>query len=254
MKISIITVVLNGAMTIERNLDSIAEQRTCHADLEHIVIDGRSTDGTLEILQKWRNQIEILISESDAGLYDAMNKGIRLATGDIVGILNADDYYANRHVLRDVSTIFQSSDVDAVFGDLEYFNPSQPSISTRLYRSAHFTPEKLPRGLMPAHPTLFLRKSVYDRFGLFKPEYKIAGDFDFIARIFKSSELRYVYVPQTLIRMQTGGISTKGIRSTFLLNKEILRSCQENQIPTNFLKLLLRYPKKIFEYFPIRQS
>jgi hypothetical protein len=134
-----------------------------------------------------------------------------------------------------------------------HFNPTQVTIPIRLYRSAGFTPEKLSSGLMPAHPTLFLMKSVYDRFGLFKPEYKIAGDFDFIARIFKSNELRYVYVPQTLIRMQTGGISTKGIRNTFLLNKEILRSCQENQIPTNFLKLLLRYPKKILEYFPIRQ-
>jgi glycosyltransferase involved in cell wall biosynthesis len=248
MKISIITVVLNGVTTIERTLDSIADQRTYHADIEHILIDGGSTDGTLELLHQRRNQIEILMSEPDNGLYDAMNKGIRLATGDIIGILNADDHYANRQVLSDVNQIFQSQDVDAVFGDLEYFNPKHHTVATRLYRSAHFKPEKLSRGLMPAHPTLFLRKSVYDRFGLFKPEYKIAGDFDFIARIFKNGDLKYTYVPRILIRMQSGGVSTRGLKSTILLNKEILRSCHENQIPTNFFKLLLRYPKKLLEY------
>lgn len=248
MKISIITVVLNGAATIERNLDSIADQRTCHIEIEHILIDGGSTDGTLELIQQRRNQIEVLISEPDNGLYDAMNKGIRLARGDIIGILNADDYYANSQVLNEVSQIFQSQDVDAVFGDLEYFNQRSQITPTRLYRSAHFKPEKLSRGLMPAHPTLFLRKSVYDRFGLFKPEYKIAGDFDFIARIFKDGALKYEYVPRILTRMQSGGVSTRGIKSTILLNKEILRSCQENQIPTNFFKLLLRYPRKFLEY------
>jgi glycosyltransferase involved in cell wall biosynthesis len=248
MKISIITVVLNGARTIERNLDSIARQRNGRIEIEHILIDGGSTDGTLEILHQRRQQIEILVSEPDNGLYDAMNKGIRLATGDIIGMLNADDLYANHHVLDDISQIFQSQDVDAVFGDLEYFNPTQVTIPIRLYRSAGFTPEKLSSGLMPAHPTLFLMKSVYDRFGLFKPEYKIAGDFDFIARIFKNGDLRYAYVPRVLTRMQIGGVSTRGIKSTFLLNKEILRSCKENHISSNVLKLLLRYPKKFLEY------
>jgi glycosyltransferase involved in cell wall biosynthesis len=248
MKISIITVVLNGAKTIERNLDSIASQRNGHIEIEHILIDGGSTDGTLEILHERQNEIEILVSEPDKGLYDAMNKGIRLATGDIIGMLNADDLYADHHVLNDVGQIFQSQKVDAVFGDLEYFNPRELTASVRLYRSAGFTPEKLSRGLMPAHPTLFLRKSVYDRFGLFKPDYKIAGDFDFVARIFKNGDLKYVYVPHVLTRMQIGGISTRGIKNTFLLNKEILRSCKENHIPSNFLKLLLRYPQKFLEY------
>jgi glycosyltransferase involved in cell wall biosynthesis len=248
MKISIITVVLNGVKTIERNLDSIASQRDGHLEIEHIIIDGGSTDGTLKILHQRRNEIEILVSEPDNGLYDAMNKGIRLATGDIIGMLNADDLYANNLVLDDVSRIFQSQDVDAVFGDLEYFNPKDFTTPIRLYRSAGFTPAKLSNGLIPAHPTLFLRKSVYEQFGLFKPEYKIAGDFDFIARIFKNGELRYVYVRRVLTRMQIGGISTRGIRSTYLLNKEILRSCQENQISTNIFKIFLRYPKKILEY------
>lgn len=248
MKISIITVVLNGAQTIARNLDSIASQRHPDFEIEHIVIDGVSTDGTFDILSRHRDQIQVLVSEPDNGLYDAMNKGIRLATGDIIGILNADDYYANAKVLRDVHRIFQDQSIDAVFGDLEYFDPRQIGISTRLYRSCDFHPSKLSRGLMPAHPTLFLRKSIYDRFGLFKTNYKIAGDFDFVARIFKEGDLKYVYVPHVFTRMQNGGVSTQGIRSTLLLNKEIFCSCRENHISTNIFKLLSRYPSKLLEY------
>ena len=248
MKISIITVVLNGVHTIARNLDSIASQRNPHVEIEHIVIDGGSTDGTLEFLRRHQDQIEILVCEPDEGLYDAMNKGIRLATGDIIGILNADDYYANYHVLSDIDQIFTSKKVDAVFGDLEYFHQRREFIPIRRYRSSHFQPSKLSKGLMPAHPTLFLRKSVYERFGLFKPEYKIAGDFDFVARIFKDGLLKYIYVPRILTRMQSGGMSTKGFKNTILLNKEILRSCRENKIPTNYLKLLSRYPQKFLEY------
>jgi len=248
MKISIITVVLNGVHTIARNLESIASQRNLHRDIEHIVIDGGSSDGTLEFLRQHQDQIQILVSEPDNGLYDAMNKGIRLATGDIIGILNADDYYANYHVLSDIDQIFTSMKVDAVFGDLEYFHQRREFIPIRRYRSSHFHPSKLSKGLMPAHPTLFLRKSVYERFGLFKPEYKIAGDFDFVARIFKDGLLKYIYVPRILTRMQSGGVSTRGLKSTILLNQEILSSCCENGISTNLFKILSRYPKKFLEY------
>ena len=249
MKISIITVVLNGMHSIARTLESIASQRSLHLEIEHIVIDGGSTDGTLELLHKHQDQIEILVSEPDKGLYDAMNKGIRLASGDIIGILNADDHYANDHVLSDIHQIFESEQVDAVYGDLEYFDPRQMAVTTRLYRSCNFHPSKLSKGLMPAHPTLFLRKSVYEQFGLFKPKYKIAGDFDFIARIFKDGLLRCVYVPRILTRMQSGGVSTRSLKNTILLNKEILRSCRENGISTNVFKLLSRYPQKFLERF-----
>jgi glycosyltransferase involved in cell wall biosynthesis len=248
MLISIITVSLNAAPTIARTLISVSKQS--HLDIEYIVVDGNSSDGTLAIIQdfaKSHSNIR-LISESDKGIYDAMNRGIKLATGDVIGIINADDYYADQNVISDIGKLFQAQDLDAVFGDLEYFDAGNEAHITRVYRSKGFHHKKLSRGIMPAHPTLFLRKSVYDRFGLFKPEYKIAGDFDFIARIFKNGDLKYAYLPRILTRMQSGGVSTRGIKSTILLNKEILRSCQENQIPTNFFKLLLRYPQKLLEY------
>lgn len=248
MKISIITVVLNGIDTIARNLESIASQRNLHPEIEHIVIDGGSTDGTLEFLLQHQDQIQILVSEPDNGLYDAMNKGIRLASGDIIGILNADDCYADDCILSNIHDIFEINNVEAVFGDLEYFKPKRPNIRTRLYRSCHFLPSRLAKGLMPAHPTLFLRRTVYDQHGLFKAEYKIAGDFDFIARIFKDDLLNYIYLPKILTRMQTGGVSTRGLKNTILLNQEILRSCRENGISTNFFKLLSRYPRKFLEY------
>lgn len=247
MKISIITVVFNGAKTIERAVKSIHSQK--NVMIEHIVIDGASTDETLQILGRHQNSIAALISEPDQGIYDAINKGIKLATGDIIGILNADDYYANDYVLSDVVKCFEAKNIDAVFGDVEYFDAENQAKSTRIYRSSGFHPKSLFRGIMPAHPALFLRKSVYERFGLFNSKYKIAGDFDLVARIFKANDLSYAYMPQTMTRMQNGGISTSGLRSTILLNQEIRQSCRENHIPTSYLRLLSRYPKKLLEYF-----
>jgi glycosyltransferase involved in cell wall biosynthesis len=246
MKISIITVVFNGEKTIARAVESIYTQRG--VEVEHIVIDGASSDGTLAVLRRFQKNIAVLISEPDQGIYDAMNKGIKLATGEIIGILNADDCYANQYVLNQVCNQFESQNVEAVFGDVDYFDADNQARVTRVYRSSVFHPKKLARGVMPAHPALFLRRGVYERYGLFNIGFKIAGDFDFIARIFKSGELRYVYIPSTLTRMQNGGISTQGLRSTIILNREILRSCLENQIPSSYIKLLSRYPKKVLEY------
>jgi glycosyltransferase involved in cell wall biosynthesis len=246
MKISIITVVFNGEKTIARAVESIYAQRG--VEVEHIVIDGASSDGTLAVLRRFQKNIAVLISEPDQGIYDAMNKGIKLATGEIIGILNADDCYANQDVLNQVCNQFESQNVEAVFGDVDYFDADNQARVTRVYRSSVFHPKKLARGVMPAHPALFLRREVYERYGLFNIGFKIAGDFDFIARIFKSGELRYVYIPSTLTRMQNGGISTQGLRSTIILNREILRSCLENQIPSSYIKILSRYPKKVLEY------
>lgn len=246
MKISIITVVFNGEKTIARAVESIYSQRG--VEIEHIVIDGASTDGTLSVLKQFQDNIALLISEPDQGIYDAMNKGIKLATGEIIGILNADDYYVNQSILHQVCDEFKSHNVEAVFGDVEYFDAENQARVTRVYRSSVFHPKKLARGVMPAHPALFLRREVYDRYGLFNIGFKIAGDFDLIARIFKSGDLRYSYIPGTLTRMQNGGISTQGLRSTILLNQEILQSCQDNQISSGYIKLLSRYPRKFLEY------
>lgn len=247
MKISIITVVFNGEATIARAMESVLSQK--NVEIEYIVIDGQSNDKTLEVIALYEKQVTHLISEKDEGIYDAMNKGIKLATGDVIGFLNADDFYTNSLVLAEVMTEFVDPMVEAVYGDLEYFRASRPTKVVRTYRSNQFHPAQLKRGLMPAHPTLFLRKNVYERFGLFDSSYKIAGDFEFIVRIFKDESLGFRYIPQKMVRMQMGGISTMGLSSTILLLNENIRACCNNGISTNYLFLLSRYPRKLLEYF-----
>ena len=247
MKISIITVVFDGEATIARAIESALAQK--NVEIEYIVIDGASQDKTLEVIAPYRTKLSHLLSEKDTGIYDAMNKGIKLATGDVIGFLNADDFYTNSLVLAEVMTEFVDPTVDAVYGDLEYFRASRPTKVVRTYRSNQFRPAQLKRGLMPAHPTLFLRKNVYERFGLFDSSYKIAGDFEFIVRIFKDESLGYRYIPQKMVRMQMGGISTIGLSSTILLLDENIRACHNNGISTNYLFLLSRYPRKLLEYF-----
>ena len=247
MKITIITVCLNSSKTIGRALRSVGSQT--YKSIEHIVIDGGSKDNTLDIISSDGPHVFKLISESDHGIYDAMNKGIMHATGDIVGFLNADDYYANSRVLEEVSKIMLSENLDALYGDVEFFRPNSPDKILRKYKSARFSPKKLEWGWMPAHPSLFLRKTIFDVNGKFREDFQISGDFEYVARIFMHTNICYRYHPKTLVRMQIGGASTSGWRSAVLINREILLACRINGIKTNLFKLLLRYPIKILEYF-----
>jgi glycosyltransferase involved in cell wall biosynthesis len=247
MKISIITVAFNAASTIVDTLQSIALQT--HAEIEHIVVDGASTDGTQDIVDRYGSYIARFVSEPDKGIYDAMNKGLGLATGEIIGFLNADDVYADEEVLERVTLIMDRNDLDAVFGDAEFVNPANPARTLRRYRSERFLPERIAWGWMPAHPSLFLRRRVYERFGNFKIDYHIAGDFELVARIFHGGKLKFQYVPEVWVRMRSGGVSTSGWRNTLLLNREVLRACRENGIPTSSLKILSKYPVKLLEFF-----
>lgn len=247
MKISIVTVVFNGEATIARTIESVLSQK--NVEVEYIVIDGQSKDGTIEKIAPYHGNITHFISEKDDGIYDAMNKGIGLATGDVIGLLNADDFYAYPEVLSEVMAQFSNPQVDAVYGDLEYFKSSDPTSVIRTYRSHKFSPINLRRGLMPAHPTLFLRKRVYERFGLFDSSYKIAGDFEFVARIFSSGLLNSCYIAKKMVKMQIGGISTRGLSSTLWLLSENMRACNKNNISTNYFYLISRYPIKLLEFF-----
>ncbi len=247
MKISVITVCFNSAQTIESTLRSVANQ--ADAEVEHIVVDGASTDNTATILQGHLHQLARVISEPDCGIYDAMNKGVRVATGDVIGFLNADDVYAHQNVLATVAEIMEREHLDALFGDVEFFRPGSQIRTLRHYSSARFRPDRIAWGWMPAHPALFVRREVFHQVGLFRADYRIAGDFEFVARAFGKNRLRYRHLPQVLVRMRTGGISTGGWRNTLLLNREVLRACRENSIPTNMLKILSKYPAKLLEYF-----
>lgn len=244
-KVSIITVVWNNKETIKDAIDSVLNQT--YENIEYIIIDGGSTDGTVEIVNSYGNKISQFLSERDKGLYDAMNKGIKLATGDVIGILNSDDFYLNNTVIEDVVAEFQKNDVGAVFGDLVYVRPSDLNRIVRKYSSKKFNPKKFAYGWMPAHPTFFLLKTYYDKYGLYKTDYKIAADFELLIRMLYLYKVPYNYIPKTFIKMRLGGISTNSLKSNIILNREILRACKENGIKTNIFKIYSKYPKKLLE-------
>ena len=246
VRISVITVAYNRASTIADTLKSVAAQT--YPDVEHIVVDGASMDGTLEVIKQHGQHVARVISEADHGIYDAMNKGVKASTGAIIGFLNADDYYAHDHVLEKVAHAITRESLDAVFGDVAFFKPEQPQQLVRRYSSRHFRPDRVSWGWMPAHLGLFVGREVFDRVGPFRTDYRIAGDFEWVARAFRPGALRYRYLSEILVHMCTGGISTGGWRNTLMLNREVMRACRENGISTNWVKLLSKYPFKLLEY------
>lgn len=245
MKVSLITVCFNSVKTLEATIQSVAGQT--YPDIEHIVVDGGSTDGTLDVIAHYRNDLSKVVSEPDHGIYDAMNKGVALATGEVIGFLNADDMYAHSDVIARVAKIMQRSELDALYGDVAFFRPEEPQKTVRRYRSSHFRPSRIAWGWMPAHPALFLHCRVFENVGAFRTDYRIAGDFELVARAFHSGELRYQYLPEVLVHMRIGGVSTGGWRNTVLLNREVIRACRENGIYTNYLMVLSKYPLKLME-------
>ena len=251
MKFSIVTVCYNSAATIQRTLQSVAHQQ--HPNIEHILIDGASQDGTLAAIREFGPHVSVLISEPDRGIYDAMNKGLQVASGDVICFLNADDHYTSAQTISRVDALMKMHRLDAVLGDVAYFNESAPDQVVRRYRSDRFTPERLAWGWMPAHPALFLRREVFTRVGNFKTDYRIAGDFEFVVRAFLGKPaLRYRHIPEALVAMQNGGISTGGLRAKILLNREVLRACQENGVRTNIFKILAKYPAKLLDVLTSR--
>lgn len=244
--ISVITVCYNSAATLGRALQSVADQDWTR--VEHIVIDGASRDGTGGIIEQFRSRLAHVLSEPDEGIYDAMNKGLDRASGDIVCFLNADDQYASNSVLSRVATLMYQHHLDALMGDVGFFHEANPLRMVRRYRSNHFTPGRLAWGWMPAHPALFLSRAVVQRVGRFKTDYRIAGDYEFIVRAFHGHEVRYRHLPEVLVNMQTGGASTRGFSAKLRLNREVLRACRENGLQTNIVKILSKYPAKILEF------
>lgn len=240
MKITVITVCLNAVKTIASTLKSVADQT--HPDIEHIIIDGGSTDGTVESINK-HSKSSVLISEPDDGLYDAMNKGLSLATGDIIGFLNSDDVFANNSVLTVVAE--NIADNNAVFADIQFYRDNDFMIPFRLYSSASFSPASLARGMMPAHPSLYVRRDIYKKVGSYNTAYKIAADFDMIIRIFNSEDFRWKYLPSVFVNMRMGGASNSSLKNIILLNQESLMSCRDNGINSNWLKILSKYPPKL---------
>lgn len=247
MKVSLITVSFNSATTIRDTIESIRAQD--YHDIEYIVVDGASTDGTVEIIKSFGTEVDRWISEPDQGIYDAMNKAIRLASGEVVGILNSDDFYSSTSIISQVMAAFNDPTIDAVFGDLVFVDPNNLKKVVRKYSSAKWQPEKFAKGFMPAHPTFFVRRKYYEQIGLFKTDYKIAADYELLIRFLYVHKLKYKYLPLNMVTMRRGGVSSNGIRSNIILNDEIIRGCRENGIPTSVFKVYPKYFTKLFELF-----
>ena len=246
MKISILTAVFNSSKTIERAINSIKNQT--YKNIELIIIDGCSNDGSIEIIENLIDKNDIFISESDDGIYDALNKGINIASGQIIGFLHADDLYADSDVISRVLKVFNEHKCDIVYGDASYFSPDKISKTVRKYKSDQLTKKNLAWGKMPVHPSIFIKKIIYDKHGYFKTKFKIAGDYDFLCRIINDKSISSSYISSNFVLMQQGGISTtRTIKNTILLNKEVYTAIKENNIYTNIFMLLSRYISKILQ-------
>jgi glycosyltransferase involved in cell wall biosynthesis len=232
MKISIITVVWNNVKTIKDTIDSVLSQT--YKNIDYIVIDGGSTDGTLSLLESRRDQLSALVSEPDEGIYDAMNKGIKLAKGDVIGFLNSDDFYLNDKVISKVASEFERDIfLDASYANLVYVDQTNTSKIIRYFKTGEFKQGLFLKGWCPAHPTFFVRKSVYERNGNFDLNYHFASDVELMMRFLEIHKIKSLYIPEVMVKMRMGGVSNRNLKNIWLANKEIINSFHKNGLQVN---------------------
>lgn len=236
MKISIITVAFNAARTLADTLHSVASQT--HPEIEHIVVDGASTDGTLDIVARHGGHIARLVSEPDRGIYDAMNKGIGLATGEVIGFINSDDFYADDTALSHVAEAFSDPAIDACFADLVYVDQHNPSRIVRYWKSCSYRSGLFKHGWVPPHPTFFVRRSVYERLGGFNIGFRLAADMELMVRFLAVHKIHSVYVPRTLIKMRMGGETNRSFSNVIHQNQEIMAALKQHGLQASWLWFL----------------
>lgn len=236
LRISVITAVFNGARTIAEAVESVRDQ--LQADVEHVVMDAGSTDGTIEILESYRSSIAHLSSEPDKGIYDGLNKGIRRATGDVIGFMHSDDMFASRSALQRVARAFEDPAVDAVYGDLLYVHRSDPSRVIRYWKAGGYQRARLLHGWMPPHPTFYVRRGVYERFGDFDTRFRISADYENMLRILWGGHANAAYIPEVQVRMRAGGVSNRSLLNLVKKSCEDFVALRQNGIsPTHALML-----------------
>jgi glycosyltransferase involved in cell wall biosynthesis len=248
VKVSIITATYNSAQTLGDAMKSVLDQT--YSDIEYIIVDGASSDGTQDVVRQYESQFAGRLkwmSEKDRGIYDAMNKGIRMATGDVIGILNSDDYFTSNDVVQRIVSTFDNK-TDAIYGDIHFIHDGQPDKCVRYYSSKHFRPLWLRFGFMPAHPSFYCRREVFDKAGLYKIDYAIGSDFEMMVRLFMKHRINARYLNMDFVTMRTGGASTRNVKSRMQLIKEDVRGCRENGIYTNALMISMKFLYKIFEF------
>lgn len=245
LKISIITVCYNSENTINDCIDSVIAQT--YENIEYIIIDGASRDKTVERVREYKEGVSRFISEKDRGIYDAMNKGLAMATGDVIGFLNSDDFFSSADVISRVAEAFASTELPVVFGDLVFVDSLDLKKVARYYSVPGFKPWWLRFGIMPPHTATFLRREIFEKYGNFQIDYRIAADYEHFVRIFWKHGVQYQHIPLLVTRMRSGGVSSRGFYSKYILNREIIRGCLANGLYTNFFLLLLKLPYRLFE-------
>lgn len=244
MKVSVITVCYNAVSTIESSIRSVLEQD--YENVEYLVIDGGSNDGTIDLIKNHLPHIQYFISEPDQGIYDALNKGIKQASGDIIGVMHANDCFAMPNILSLVAHNFQEKQVDAVYGNLVFINKKQQIV--RKWRSKPGKRTLLELGWMPAHPALFIKKDVYNRFGNYRLDFGTAADYELILRFFYRNRIKTYHVDRVFIKMLTGGISNKSILNHVIGNINDLKAMKMHRLRAPFLAIILKPLQKIFQF------
>lgn len=247
MKISIITVCFNSEETIRDTIESVLAQT--YPDIEYIIVDGESNDNTLSIIQEYQSQISKVVSEPDKGIYDAMNKGISLATGDFVGILNSDDVFFDQDTIGNlVGFLRDNPELDGSYGDLVYVQKDNLDKTSRYYTSRNFRPWQIRFGLIFPHPTMYVKPELFKKLGYYRLDYRVAADFEMMARIITNG-IKLSRNPRVMVKMREGGISSTGFKWRVHQNFEIMRACKTNNIYTNMLLVMFKIPFKLASYF-----
>ncbi len=251
MKISLVTVCFNSEKTIAQTIGSVLEQT--YKNIEYIIVDGASTDNTLAVLKQYEGHIAKIISEPDYGIYDAMNKGIRAATGDVIGFLNADDVYAGNYVLERVAKAFEKDEtVDSVYGDLCYVSDVNPNEIVRFWRAGEFNEKSFLNGWMPPHPTFFVRKSILDKYGLFDPTFRFAGDYELILRLLYKHHISTKYLRFLMVKMRIGGAGNRWLENRLIANLEDRLAWKKNKLRPRPYTTFLKPIRKLFQFARVK--
>ena len=245
-KVSIITAVYNNCDTISQAIESVLYQD--YPDIEYIIIDGNSTDGTVEIIRRYEGKITNWISEPDKGIYYAMNKGLKLATGDIVGILNSDDFYRDATIISKVVKVFIQHQPDALYGDLLYVEAANTQHIVRYWQAKSYHKNKFLMGWMPPHPTFFVKRQIYNQFGVFDTRLRSSADYELMLRLIHKHKIRLAYLPEILVKMRTGGISNKSLKNRLFANQEDYQAWKINDLRPAFYTVWLKPIRKLLQY------
>jgi len=246
MKVSIVTSVYNGNGTIEECISSVLNQS--YRNIEYIVVDGKSNDGTTDVIKKYKKHIAKIINEPDKGLYDALNKGIEAATGDVVGFLHSDDFYPHENVIQNVVSHMNNCDIDSCYGDLVYVAKRDRTKIVRYWKSAPFNDGLFKKGWMPPHPTFFVKREIYTRYGSFNTQFKIAADYELMLRFLAKNNISSHYIPEILVIMRTGGRSNKSLKNILITSREDYNAWKVNNIKGGFHSILLKKLCKIPQF------